>query len=60
MLHVSQSVCMSVSNHFSPHPSPYIEQSFSSSLGWYIYSPQTSQIQAKQEGSARTSEEETP
>ena len=42
------SVCLSVSvcvcNHFSPHPPPYIELSFSSSLCWYIYSPETTQI----------------
>ena len=39
-----QSVCLSVCNNYSPHPPPYIELSFSSSLCWYIYSPQTSQI----------------
>ena len=47
--HFCQSVCepvsLSVCNHFSPHPPPYIELSYSSSLCWYIYSPQTSQIQ---------------
>ena len=52
--HVSQSVSQGVSNHFSPHPPPYIELSFSSSICWYIYSPQTTQIQALEEGSART------
>ena len=55
-----QSVCQRVSNHFSPHPPPYIELSFSSSLYWYIYSPQTSQIQALEEGSARTYVGATP
>ena len=47
---VFQSVNECVGNHFSPHPPPYIELSFSSSLCWYIYSPQTSQIQAPEEG----------
>ena len=48
------SVSLSVSNHFSPHPPPYIELSFSSSLWWSIYSPQTSQIKVLDEGSAQT------
>ena len=52
--------CESVANHFSPHPPPYIELSFSSSLCWYIYSPHTSQIQALEEGSARTCVGATP
>ena len=60
MLHVSLSVCQSVCNHYSPHPPPYIELSFSSSLCWYIHSPQTSQIQALEEGSARTCVGATP
>ena len=54
MWHVSLSVCQSVGNHFSPHPPPYIELSFSSSLCWSIYSPQTSQFQVLEEGSVRT------
>ena len=54
------SVCQRVSNHFSPHPPPYIELSFSSSICWYIYSPQTTQIQALEEGSARTCVGATP
>ena len=49
-----ESVSQRVGNHFSPHPPPYIELSFSSSLCWYIYSPQTTQIQALEEGSAWT------
>ena len=60
VLHVSLSVSESVSNNFSPHPPPYIELSFSSSLCWYIYSPQTSQIQALEEGSAWTCVGATP
>ena len=60
VLHVSQSVSERVGNHFSPHPPPYIELSFSSSLCWYIYSPQTTQIQALEEGSARTCVGATP
>ena len=59
-LWVCESACESVSNHFSPHPPPYIELSFSSSLCWYIYSPQTTQIQALEEGSARTCVGATP
>ena len=57
---VSLSEHQSVCNHYSSHPPPYIELSFSSSLCWYIYSPQTSQIQALQEGSAQTSLGATP
>ena len=53
-LSVCLSVCLCVSYHYSPHPPPYIELSFSSSICWSIYSPQTSQIQALEEGSART------
>ena len=55
-----ESACQRVCNHFSPHPPPYIELSFSSSLCWYIYSPQTTQIQALEEGSARTCVGGTP
>ena len=58
--HVSLWFCVSVCNHFSSHPPPYIELSFSSSLCQYIYSPQTSQIQALEEGSARTCVGATP
>ena len=47
-------VSMSVCNNYSPHPSPYIELSFSSSLYQSIYSPQTSQFQVLKEGSVRT------
>ena len=60
MLHFSQYVCERVGNHFSPHSPPYIELSFSSSLCWYTYSPQTTQIQALEEGSARTCVGATP
>ena len=42
---------LSVCYHYSPHPPPYIELSFSSSICWSTYSPQTSQIQAVEEGS---------
>ena len=48
---VCLSVSLSVHNHYSPHPPPYIELSFSSSICWSTYSPQTSQIQAVEEGS---------
>ena len=54
------SVSLSVSNHFSPHPPTYIEISFFSSLCLYMYSPQTSQIEALEEGSARTCVGATP